>query len=71
MKTLRVAIVIDSWKLPIYKRVLKRGGFTYEQSPGLTPDTITLVVETTDIAALTAVVKTAAASTTTGNRKLH
>jgi hypothetical protein len=39
-------VVIDDWKLPIFKRHLDAAGFTYTQHPGVTKDTITLKVLT-------------------------
>lgn len=69
---LRVAIVLERWKLAIFEAALDRGGFTYEQGPGVTKDTLTLTVETNEVMALQSVVR--AATTTaaeTKNRKVH
>jgi hypothetical protein len=52
-------IVIDAWKLAIFRRHLDGGGFTYSEHPGLTPDTITLKVKTERIAPLQRVVEAA------------
>lgn len=41
---MKAAIVIDSWKLSTFDHHLKAAGFTYEKNPGVTEDTITLVV---------------------------
>lgn len=43
--TKKAGVVIDNWKLPVFKRVLDDAGFAYEQAPGVTKDTITLMVE--------------------------
>jgi hypothetical protein len=37
-------VVIDAWKLPIFKRYLDEAGYTYTEHPGITPDTLTLKV---------------------------
>lgn len=55
MKT--AAIVLDNWKLPIFKKTLDREGYKYSQHKGLTDDTTTLKVETESIAKLQPVVE--------------
>lgn len=40
----RAAILIDDWKLPVFKRRLEEAGFTFEQLPGLNASTVTLRV---------------------------
>lgn len=57
MKT--AGIVVDSYKLPTFRRHLDAAGYGYTQHPGLTPDTATLKVVTDDPAELAAVVKAA------------
>lgn len=42
------AVVIDKWKLAIFKKHLDAGGFTYEEGPGITADTLSLKVTTPD-----------------------
>lgn len=37
-------VVIDGWKLPIFKRHLDAAGYEYTEHPGITPDTLTLKV---------------------------
>lgn len=37
-------VVIDSWKLPTFKRHLDAAGYKYTDHPGLTPNTLTLKV---------------------------
>ena len=41
----KAAVMIDDWKLPIFKRILDDAGYKYAQLPGLTADTICLQVE--------------------------
>ena len=53
----KAGIMLDDWKLPIFKKSLDDAGFQYEQSPGITEDTILLTVETDDLYALSLVVK--------------
>lgn len=42
MKT--AAVVIDSWKLPIFKKHLDKAAYSYTEHPGPTPDTLILKV---------------------------
>lgn len=56
---MNIGIVIDSWKLPIFERHLKQGGYTYTQGAGITFDTINLYVTTEDVDALATVVRVA------------
>lgn len=44
MKT--AAVVIDDWKLIIFKKHLDKAGFTYTEHNGPTPGCITLSVKT-------------------------
>lgn len=37
-------VVIDNWKLPIFERHLKEGGYTFEKSDGPVEDTLLLRV---------------------------
>jgi hypothetical protein len=46
---MKAAIIIDSWKLPMFKRNLDKAGYAFTQADGLTPDTLILSVETTNI----------------------
>lgn len=53
-------VVLDSWKLPIFKKHLDTAGYTYTEHPGLTPDS-TLLKVTCDYAyQLMPIVKAAA-----------
>ena len=57
MKT--AGVVIDDWKLSIFKRHLDAAGFTYTQHPGLTKDTLLLKVKTEWISTLQPVIEAA------------
>lgn len=37
-------VVIDDWKLPIFKRHLDAAGYTYTEHPGITRNTLNLMV---------------------------
>lgn len=53
------AVVIDKWKLKIFERHLTLAGYSYKKAPSLTPDTLTLKVETDNLAALQKVITAA------------
>ena len=57
MKTAGVAI--DDWKLPIFKKHLDAAGYTYTEHPGLTKNTLTLVVEYEWVAELKPIIEAA------------
>lgn len=57
MKT--AGIVIDAWKLSIFKRHLRGAGLEFTKHPGVTPDTLTIKVKTDLIAPLQRVVEAA------------
>ena len=42
---LTAGVVIDAWKLEIFRRHLDGAGFTYTEHPGVTPDTLTIKVQ--------------------------
>lgn len=67
---MKAAVCIDDWKLPIFERHLSNSGYSFEQHPGLTDDTLTLAVTTDDAKALEKVVRAAntEAVTRKGNR---
>lgn len=54
---MRIAIVIDAWKLAKFSKRLKKAGFTWGQHPGVAKDTLTLAVETEEPEKLYKVVK--------------
>ena len=69
---LRVGIVIERWKLAIFKKALDRGGFEFEKLPGVIKGTYTLTVETDKVAELQSIVRVAtAAAAKVKNRRLH
>lgn len=37
-------VCIDAWKLPVFKRHLDAAKYSYTENPGLTADTLTLMV---------------------------
>lgn len=45
---MKAGIVIDRWKLPIFTRLLRDAGFSYEEVGALVANTLTLIVETAD-----------------------
>lgn len=49
---MKAAIVVDNWKLPVFRRRLKKAGYEYEDGGGLTSDTTVLTVETSNLLAL-------------------
>jgi len=53
---MKVGIVLDKWKLKIFKKNLDKHGYVYEQSKG-PHRTIMLSVETDDIDKLTPIIK--------------
>ena len=52
-------VVIDSWKLDIFKRHLDKAGYKYTQHPGPFPSVITLRVITDFVHKLQPVIKAA------------
>lgn len=54
-----IAIAIEIWKLKIFKKHLDKAGFKFKKNPGITSDTLLLTVETTKVAELAEVVKSA------------
>jgi len=53
----KAAIVIDDWKLPIFKRILEEEGYQFTQHNGPVDGCITLDVRTESIAKLKPVVE--------------
>jgi hypothetical protein len=45
---MRVGVVLDAWKLPIFERRLAAEHVVYEKSPVLSNDTMALFIETSD-----------------------
>lgn len=57
MKT--AGVVIDAYKLPVFKKHLDAAGFKYTQHPGITPDSLTLKVEYEWVADLKPIIEAA------------
>lgn len=53
----KAAIVLDDWKLAVFKRILDEEGYCYTQTAGPFTGSVTLTVETDSIAKLTPVVE--------------
>ena len=58
-KLLKIGIVLDDWKLEIFKEVLSAAGYKYVQVAGVTKNTIGLMIETTNLRKLQNVVRKA------------
>jgi hypothetical protein len=54
---MRIGIVIDDWKLGVFREILTDEGYKFEQSDGVTKDTRSLFVETDDPVGLKRVVE--------------
>lgn len=52
-------VVIDDWKLPIFKRHLDAAGYPYTEHPGLTAHTLTLQVRCDGVHKLQPIVRAA------------
>lgn len=57
MKT--AGVVIDDWKLPIFKKHLDSAKRTYTEHPGVTADTLTLKVQYKWVADLQPIIEAA------------
>lgn len=68
---MRAGIVLDDYKLPIYKRHLTAANFTYEEAPALIEGTKSLIVNTDDPAKLQQVLRAADKEAKNGRRNLH
>jgi hypothetical protein len=55
----KAGIVIDAWKLPIFERHFTQSGYAFENAGKLTTGTLLLKVETSNLEALSGVVKAA------------
>lgn len=55
MKT--AIVVIDDWKLPIFRKHLDEAGYTYIEQPGIMPDTLFLKVQCKRITKLQKIVE--------------
>lgn len=68
---MKAGIAIDGWKLDIFDRHLKDGGFEYVKCPGITADTLTLQVETDDVNKLAQVIQRAQLECSRERRARH
>lgn len=66
MKT--AGVVIDDWKLPIFKKHLDAAGRIYTEHPGVTADTLTLKVEYEWVADLKPIIEAANTECTNAKR---
>lgn len=66
---MKAGVVIDSWKLTIFKRRLDEAGYFYEEHAGPMRDTITLRVEFQNQDALAVVVRAANTEAAKTSRK--
>jgi hypothetical protein len=60
---MKIAIAVDDWKLPVFRKALTRNGFEYTDAGALTPDTTLLTIITDDVPLLQVVVLAAQAET--------
>lgn len=56
---MKAGIVLDDWKLPVFRRRLTAAGFQYSDAGGLTINTTVLIVVTSDMAGLKKVIEAA------------
>jgi hypothetical protein len=52
----KAGIALDDWKLPVFRRRLKKAGYAYEDGGAPAPNCTLLMVEYSDREALTAVI---------------
>ena len=57
---MKIDIVIDAWKAPIFERHLTRSGITYTKAAGITDATVILHIEPVDMRELANVATQAA-----------
>ena len=46
---MRAGIVVEDWKLPVFRKRLTDAGFVYEDGGAVLPDTTNLIVTTDDV----------------------
>lgn len=64
-------IMIDSWKLAIFKRHLDAAKYEYTEHPGMADDTRLLKVKTADVAALAEVIQAAQRECKTNDNSIN
>lgn len=52
-------VIVDDYKLSVFRRVLTEAGYTYTEQPGPTPMTTTMMVKYTWVASLKPVIEQA------------
>lgn len=52
-------VVIDDWKLPVFKKHLDTAGYSYTEHPGITKGTLTLKVKYEWVADLKQIIEAA------------
>lgn len=70
---LLAGVVLDAWKIDFFKKHLDQAGYTYEQKPGISADTLTLMIHTHTVTELEKVVRAAnmEAASSKGNHAQH
>lgn len=68
-KMLKVVVVIDSRKLPMFEKHLKKTGYIFTKSPYITLGTTTLMIETDNISELQQAIEAANSAHT--KSKMH
>ncbi len=54
---MKAGIVVDDWKLSVFRKMLTKAGYKYEDGGAMTGNTTILIVEYDDVNALGKVVK--------------
>lgn len=62
----KAGVLIDSYKLPVFKRHLDADGYSYTEQPGMTSGTILLTVSFNWVAELKPVIEAANAEASKG-----
>ena len=66
---MKAAVVIDAWKLDVFKKHLDKAGFEYTEGPGPAPETMALFVICDSAATILPIVQ--AATDEAARTKLH
>lgn len=68
---MKAGIVIDDWKLGIFKKHLNKSKYQYEVKNGITKDTLSIFVEFENVGILETIVKAANDEAATSKQTLH
>jgi len=68
---MKAGIVIDDWKLNIFKKHLDSSKYQYEVKNGITKDTLSIFVEFENFGVLETIVKAANDEAATSKQTLH